>query len=155
MPLILLVVPCLAGLFSFILLVTTEMIPAWKRQYHWYRFWSGQKKVSISYQWYKIDTIKLPLLIPCFDTKCHFLPATRKWYSKFGMMRTTLRIHHGNSRTSTKHQVVTTAVKEKVPVPGVVMVPGYQVLYQITVTKAFRFWIENWTLNLVPGTKYG
>ena len=67
------------------------MIPAWKRQYHWYRFWRGQKKVSILYQWYKIDTIKLPLLIPCFDTNRHFLPATRKWYSKFGMIRTTLR----------------------------------------------------------------
>lgn len=91
MPLILSLVPCLAGLFSVILLVTTEMIPAWKRQYHWYRFWRGQKKVSILYQWYKIDTIKLPLLIPCFDTNRHFLPATRKWYSKFGMIRTTLR----------------------------------------------------------------
>ena len=90
MPLILSLVPCLAGLFSVILLVTTEMIPAWKRQYHWYRFWRGQKKVSILYQWYKIDTIKLPLLIPCFDTNRHFLPATRKWYSKFGMIRTTL-----------------------------------------------------------------
>ena len=53
-------------------------------------FGGGKKKVSILYQWYKIDTIKLPLLIPCFDTNRHFLPATRKWYSKFGMIRTTL-----------------------------------------------------------------
>ena len=74
------------------------MIPAWKRQYHWYSFWKGQKKVSILYHWYKFDTIKLPFLIPCFDTNRHFLPTLRKWYSKFGMIRTTLTASNFGNR---------------------------------------------------------